>query len=226
MSKLRDASLTSARQQHTMDAESAIGMFSNFIKAFPSYDVLTCSNLIKARKNKLEQFIYRNPDEEYSKLVALAITQGRSVIDENKNEKTRIQREIDQRIRSKNVQLERTNKKRDVPFLRDFVRKNPSDFDPSLLRGHFPVKFREVTEIIKGNIVLKNIIHIWCVDWENIKFTGTVNSFNNSIYEITYYRADTNEFEEDFEIDCCDVAVDYVNKDFFFRWNLFVLLFY
>ena len=44
-----------------------------------------------------------------------------------------------------------------------------SDY-PSLFRENFPVKFRDVTKFRKENIVLKTIIHICCVDGENIKF--------------------------------------------------------
>ena len=172
----------------TMKAESCIGMFSAMIKAFPRYEVLTCSNLIKAKKNKIQEFIMNCTDDDFSFVVSLALTHSRAELERNKINKTSILKEIDCRIIQKNLKLEATNKKKIANTLKKIVNEHPH-ITPELLSEKFSTEFiTELLNILKGNILFRNITHIRCVNDQNIKFRGLVKSVNEYHYNMSYYR--------------------------------------
>ena len=202
---LKEVDLTSARQ-HTMDAESIIGEFSEFNKSKRN---ITVSNLIKGKNNGTKEFLTKCADSEFIYLVKKAIPHSRLEMKKDKLRKINIQQEIETRINNKNAKEEDIERKK-------LANKSIS---PQILNNEFPGNvIPDLVNILKGNIIGRNITHIWSVDNENVEFKGKVLEFKNNKYKIYYYRFDLIDCdEEDFEIVKYEVGADYLRKDLFFH---------
>ena len=84
----------------------------------------------------------------------------------------------------------KSTKKKTVQFLKEFTIKNTLDFNANLLKEHFPLKYNELTNILKGKIIFRNIVHIWSINEYKWKIQWTNKLFQKNIYKIIYFKAD------------------------------------
>lgn len=205
--------LTSARQ-HTMLAESIIGEFCEKKKHAPNAYVSSISDIIKAKRNKVKEFIDELDADQFQKYLKLALYCSRKKIEGRKKEKEVKEAEIAQRFRKKRSKEEA---KRRTKLQKSLEKLN--DVSIPSLKKQFPDLTENFVEnlhnILTGEVVGHVIKHVWTIDGLNHEFIGFITDFSNPYYEI-YYLSDNN-VEEGCQLAKYQVGTDYILEDLSFE---------
>ena len=210
--RIVEAGLSSSRQ-HTMDAESVIGEFGELIRTCPNMNVLTISNLLKGKRNKIPEFLLGCDDTTLANLVKLAMYHGRLLLDRNVIIKQKLEEEISARIKKKMNKEDGFKRKQLEKKIKKFVHENPS-LPANLLRNEFLIDdVEKLVEILIGELVGKTVTHIWEDEGNNVRYRGIVRSFSIDSYLISYFRI--GEDEEDILLTKFEAAADYLQNNLF-----------
>lgn len=118
--------------------------------------------------------------------------------------------EILKRSEEKQKQHQKKERRQLQKRLKDLEHTN------SAIKAEFPDFSQDfvdnIYKILRGDIVGHTIKHIWTVDSVDKIFVGWVMEFSDPDYNIFY-----EEDNEDYQLDKCEIATDYIMHDLLFN---------
>lgn len=204
---------TKSARTSNIDAEELVGMFSAAQGRAPSGTMELHASKIKATKNKTVEYLDGMCQQTRDALVMKAVSIGKRHRQRRKRQHDELKLEIikrqeqkaEDKIQKMQNSLERTLRRDGVEaFLADTTLPEVGDV-------------RELNAILDGDIIGRNIVHIWRVEKIRTMYYGVVlNQLANKKYKIKYWQDGQSRTEKEL-VAPSSLAVDWAFGDLVFE---------
>ena len=209
---------TESARSHNIDSEEVVGMFSAAQQRAPNATLHFLSSRIRAKKNCVTVYLDSLQEEQRDKVISFAVSFTRKLRIRKRTEKRNVLAELSRRSSQKRQKKQMS----ELGKIEKKLRALPSTDELSVA---FPElennKLQELTEILDGKCIGRNIMHSWHDDGtqENTLYCGRIEKLlrGGLKYEVAYWEP-TEDYDdaEDYELSKYAIAADLFVDDLAF----------